>query len=80
MMLADEGLFVAELIEPLDQLQVALEAERRVFADAMEGGHENSELHHFLLARAGQKWRPWATGCIRLRRNQNVKQETASRR
>src|SRR5260221_14655499 len=78
MMLADEGLFIAEVVEPFDQLHIALEAERRVFTDAMEGGHENSKLHHFLLARAGLKWRPWATGCMRLRRNQNVKQETAT--
>src|SRR5580704_14499374 len=49
MMLSDERLFVAELVEPLDQLQVALEAERRVLADAVERGHKNSELHHFSL-------------------------------
>jgi hypothetical protein len=49
MMLADERLFVAELVEPLDQLHVALEAERRIFADAVEWGHENSEFHHFSL-------------------------------
>jgi len=30
MMLADERFFVAELVEPFDQLQVAFEAERWV--------------------------------------------------
>src|SRR5713101_9054273 len=49
MMLADERFFVAELVEPFDELHVALETERRVFADAMKGGHENSELHHLSL-------------------------------
>ena len=54
MMLSDERFFVAKLVEPFDQLHVALEAERWVFADAMEWGHENSELHHFSLR--GRIW------------------------
>src|ERR1700722_15872645 len=60
MMLADERLFVAELVEPFDQLHVALEAELRVFADAMKRGHENSELHHFSLIGTGLKRRSGA--------------------
>ena len=49
-MLSDEGLFVTKLIQPLDELHVALEAESRVFANPMERCHENSELHHLFLA------------------------------
>ena len=61
MMLADERLFVAERVEPLDQLQVAFEAERRVFADAVERGDENSELHHSSLVGQGLSRPPWPT-------------------
>src|ERR1700687_3615158 len=50
MMLADKGFFEAELVERFDQLHVAFEAERRILADAMEWGHENSELHNLSSA------------------------------
>jgi hypothetical protein len=49
MMLADKRFFEAELVERFDKLHVALETERRILADAMEWGHENSELHHLSL-------------------------------
>src|SRR5208283_3034882 len=45
MMLADESPVVAQFIEPFDQLQIALESQRRVFTDTMERGHENAEFH-----------------------------------
>src|SRR5438445_217727 len=43
--LADPGFLEAELVEPLDQLEVALESERRVLAGRMERGHEDAEPH-----------------------------------
>ena len=49
MMLADEGFFIAELIEPLDQLHVAFETQGWVFADSMKRRHENSESHFPIL-------------------------------
>jgi len=49
-MLADEDLVVAGAIQPFDKFQVALEAERGVFAGAMEWRHENAEFHPVLLA------------------------------
>ena len=42
MMLADPGLGKAELLEPLDQLEIALHAERRVFVGRMKGRQENA--------------------------------------
>ena len=43
--LADPGFLEAELVEPLDQLEVALERERGVLAGRMERGHEDAEAH-----------------------------------
>jgi len=45
MMLADPGLVVAELIEPLDQLEIAVERGGGVLADRVEGRHEDAEAH-----------------------------------
>src|SRR5260221_5160758 len=42
--LADPRLVESELVEPLDQLHVALEGVRRVAADLMERSHENPKL------------------------------------
>jgi len=36
--LADPGLVVAELVEKLDQLKIALEAERRVLVIGVDAG------------------------------------------
>ena len=44
-MLADPRLVVAPGIEFFDQLEVALERQRRVLADGVEGRHEYPELH-----------------------------------
>ncbi len=44
-MLADEGLVVAQPVEAFDQLQVALERKRRVFAEPVKRGHEDTEFH-----------------------------------
>src|SRR5438128_1974442 len=46
--LADPDLVVAEPVEPLDQLHVAVHRERGVFAEAVEGGEEDAELHSFV--------------------------------
>src|SRR5713226_8934766 len=43
--LADPGFVETELVEPLDQLHVALQGIGRVSADLMERGHENPKLH-----------------------------------
>ena len=43
--LADPGFVVAELIEPLDQLQVAVDRQRGILAHAVKGRHENAEVH-----------------------------------
>jgi hypothetical protein len=43
--LADPGLVVAQVIEPLDQLHVAGQGKRGVLAQAMEGREEDAELH-----------------------------------
>ena len=45
MMLADPGLVVAEPVQPLEQLDIAVDRQRRVFADAMERCQEDAELH-----------------------------------
>ena len=49
-MLADPGLVVAELVDPLDQLHVARHAERRVLADPMERGEEDAERQPLVIA------------------------------
>ncbi len=41
-MLADPGLFIAQAVEMLDELEIALDAERRVFVDRMEGREEDA--------------------------------------
>ena len=42
---ADPGFVVAQVVEPLEGLEVALEAEGGVFAQPVEGGQEDSKLH-----------------------------------
>ena len=44
-MLADPDLVVAQVVEPLDQLHVAVDGERRVLPDAVERSEEDAELH-----------------------------------
>ena len=44
-MLADPRLVVAEAVEPLDQLQVAVEGRGRVLADGVERCEEDAEAH-----------------------------------
>jgi hypothetical protein len=41
-MLADPGLGEAELLEILDQLEIALHAERRIFVSRVKGRQENA--------------------------------------
>jgi hypothetical protein len=43
--LSDPGLVKAEVVEPLDQLQVALYSQGGIFSDTVEGAHEDAELH-----------------------------------
>ena len=59
-MLAAPELVVAELVEMLDEVEVAAELQHRVFADRMMGGEEGAELQarhgvlsgcHFLFVR-----------------------------
>src|SRR3546814_21023889 len=45
MMLADPGLVVADRVEVLDQLHVALERRGRVLADRVERRQEDTETH-----------------------------------
>ena len=45
MMLANERLFIAELVEPLDELHIALEAQGGVFANPVERRQEDTEFH-----------------------------------
>ncbi len=56
--LADPGFVETELVEPLDQLQVALEGIGRVSADLMEWGHENPKLHPRRQSHAASTPRP----------------------
>ena len=51
--LADPGFVVAQVIQPLEGFEVALEAEGGVFAEPVEGGQEDSELH---------AWGQWHSG------------------
>ena len=44
MVLAEPGLIEPELIQMLDQLQIALEGQRRILADRVERGQENAEI------------------------------------
>ena len=48
--LADPGLVVAELVEPLDQLHVAGHGQRGVLADPVERRQEDAELQAFVVA------------------------------
>jgi len=53
--LADPGLVVAEPVEVLDELEVALQRQRRVLPGGVEGGQEGSEaqsVHVVLLVSA----------------------------
>ena len=43
--LADPDLVVAQVVEPLDQLHVAIDGERRILAHPVEGRQEDTELH-----------------------------------
>src|SRR5260370_38751425 len=43
-MLADEGLVVAQPVEAFDQLQIALERKRRVLAEPVQLRHEVSDF------------------------------------
>ncbi len=45
MMFADPGFVVAKPVQPLQQLYVTVDRQRRVFADAMERCQEDAELH-----------------------------------
>ena len=51
-MLADPGLVVAEVVEPLDQFQVAAQRQGRVVAHAMEWGKENAEAQALMRRHA----------------------------
>ena len=42
--LADPGLVVAEVVEPLEQFHVAADGERRVLAEPVERGEEDAEF------------------------------------
>ncbi len=44
MVLADPGLVVAEVIEPLEQFDVAADGQRGVLAQPMERGEEDAEF------------------------------------
>ena len=44
-MLADPGFVVAELVHPLDKLDVALDCQCRVLVEGVEGGDESAEAH-----------------------------------
>src|SRR3954447_1091230 len=45
MVLADPGFVIAKLVEALNHLEISLQGSRRVLADGMEGGEEDSEAH-----------------------------------
>ena len=47
--LADPRLVVAQLVEPDDELEIALEGERRVLAGRVERGEEDAELQRPIL-------------------------------
>ena len=45
MVLADPGLVEPQIVEPLEQLQIALQTEGRVFSEPVKRRQENPELH-----------------------------------
>src|SRR5438067_986595 len=45
MVLADPGFVVAELVQPLDQFEIALQRKGRVLIRAVEWGEEDPESH-----------------------------------
>ena len=55
MVLAEPGLVVAELVEMLDELQIALERERRILADRVERGQEDPELQSAVGVNGGHR-------------------------
>jgi hypothetical protein len=55
MMLADPRFVVPELVEPLDQLKVSVERERRVLVWTVEGGQEDAKSHELLPCVGGAR-------------------------
>ena len=45
--LADPGLVVTQVVQPLDQLHVPVHGQGRIFADSVEGPKEYAEFHAF---------------------------------
>jgi hypothetical protein len=43
--LANPGLVKTEVVEPLNQLEVAIHGQGGIFPDAVEGTHEDTEFH-----------------------------------
>ena len=61
MVFADPGFVKAELVEPLDQLEIALEAQQRVFVVGMKRRQENSRAqlvlgHHVVVSPPVQRF------------------------
>ena len=57
MMLADPRFLVTQPVEVLDQLEIALDAQRGVFVDGMEGREENAVAQLDGHVRSFGKWR-----------------------
>src|SRR5262245_51006633 len=54
-MLADPGLVIAQVVEPLDQFHVSGQRQRRILAHAMERSKEDAEFHSGMSH--GTSWR-----------------------
>ena len=64
--LAEPGLVEAEVVEVLDQLEVALERQRRVLADRVERGQEDPELQSAVGVNGGHGSPSSVGGCVRV--------------
>src|SRR5712692_6555949 len=55
-MLADPDLVVAQVIEPLDQLHVAVDGQGRILAYSMERSEEDAEFHSAMGHGFSMRW------------------------
>src|SRR5438552_10191728 len=56
MVFADPHFVEAELVEVLDEVEVALERERRILPGRMEGCHEKAEAHRRIRCEKASRW------------------------
>ena len=67
--LTNPGFIKTQVIQPLEQFEVALQGQGRVFADPVERGHEYAEFH---TRRDGHRVPPLVVNCSGVLRHSNT--------